>query len=312
MSDKTGLKVFAPATVANVAIGYDILGFAIDEPGDEVIISHGKKKGLHISKITGCQKKLPLDIHKNCAGYAAYKLLEYLGETERPLEIELHKKMGLGTGMGSSAASSVAGVMAVNEFLGNPLTKRELLPFAVLGEQLADGAYHADNVAPSLLGGVVLIRDNESLDVHKIHVPKGIYITMIHPDIEILTRDSRAVLSDQVSLKQMIAQTGNIAGFIIGMNNSDFNLIQRSLTDHVIEPQRAQLIPLFYTLKEMALTEGALGFSISGAGPSMFAFCNNSLIAENIMLKTKEIYSAAKIKCHAFVTKINNEGAIRC
>lgn len=312
MSDKTGLKVFAPASVANVAIGYDILGFAIDEPGDEVIISHGTKKGLHISKITGCQKKLPLDINKNCAGYAAYKLLEYLGETERPLEIELHKKMGLGTGMGSSAASSVAGVMAVNEFLGNPLTKRELLHYAVLGEQLADGAYHADNVAPSLLGGVVLIRDNDSLDVHKIHVPKGIYITMIHPNIEILTRDSRAVLSDQVSLKQMIAQTGNIAGFIIGMNNSDFDLIQRSLTDHVIEPQRAQLIPQFYTLKEMALTEGALGFSISGAGPSMFAFCNNSLIAENIMLKTKEIYSTAKIKCNVFVTKINNEGAIRC
>lgn len=312
MSNKTGLKIFAPASVANVAIGYDILGFAIEEPGDEIIINNGTKKGLHITKIIGSDKRLPLDIKKNCAGYAAYKLLEYLGETDRPLEIELHKKMGLGTGMGSSAASSVAGVMAVNEFLNNPLTKRELLPFAVLGEQLADGAYHADNVAPSLLGGVTLIRDNASLDVHKLHVPKGIYITMIHPDIEILTRDSRAILSDSVSLKQTISQTGNLGGFIVGMYNSDFDLIKRSLNDHIIEPQRAKLIPQFHQLKEMALTEGALGFSISGAGPSMFAFCNNSLIAENIMVKAKETYKAHKIKCNSFVTKINLEGAIRC
>lgn len=308
---KTALKIFAPATVANIAVGYDIMGFALNEPGDEIIIKDGTTKGVAISKITGANNKLSYDIHKNCASVAAMKVLEHLGEADRPIDIELRKKMGLGTGMGSSAASAVAGAMAVNEWLDNPLSKRELLPFAVLGEQIADGAYHADNVAPSLLGGCILIRDNESLDVHRINVPKGIYITMIHPNIQILTRDSRAVLSDQVSLKQMIAQTGNIASFITGMFNSDFDLIKRSLEDHVIEPQRAQLIPHFYALKEQALNEGALGFSISGAGPSMFAFCNNSLIAENIAVKSKALLESHKMKSKIFVSEINLEGAIR-
>ncbi len=308
---KTGLKVFAPATVANVAVGYDILGFAIDEPGDEIIIKHGKEPGIKITKITGAKQKLPYEVASNCAGYAAQKVLDHLGESDRPFEIELYKKMGLGTGMGSSAASAVAGAMAVNEMLGRPLTKRQLLPFAVAGEEIADGAYHADNVAPSLLGGVTLIRDNATLDVHKIHVPKGIYITMIHPQIEILTKDSRAVLSDKVGLEQTIAQTGNIAGFVLGMFNSNFDLIKRSLTDHIIEPQRAQLIPQFYKMKEEALTAGALGFSISGAGPSMFAFCSDSLAAENIMNAAYKVYNEAKIECSSFVTRINEQGALR-
>ena len=146
---KTGLKIFAPATVANVAIGYDILGFALNEPGDEIIIKDGKQKGIVISSITGAQNKLSYDINKNCATVAAMKVLEHLGEADRPIDIELRKKMGLGTGMGSSAASAVAGAMAVNEWLDCPLTKRELLPFAVLGEQIADGAYHAGMVAES-------------------------------------------------------------------------------------------------------------------------------------------------------------------
>ena len=159
-----GIKVFAPASVANVGVGYDILGFALDAPGDEIVATFTDRKGLKITKITGAQGRLPLDIEKNTAGVAAQRFLEHIGEAERGIEIEIRKKMPFGSGLGSSAASAVAGVMAMNELLNQPMQKRELLPFAVLGEQVADGSYHADNVAPSLIGGMILIRDNASLD----------------------------------------------------------------------------------------------------------------------------------------------------
>ena len=155
----SGIKVFAPASVANVAVGYDILGLALEKPGDEIIARFSGQKGLRITKITGAKGKLPYEIEKNTAGYAALKLLEYLNETDVGIDLEIHKKMPFGSGLGSSAASAVAGVMAVNELLRRPLSKKELLPFAVLGEQIADGAYHADNVAPSLLDGIELVRN---------------------------------------------------------------------------------------------------------------------------------------------------------
>jgi len=190
--------------------------------------------------------------------------------------------MPFGSGLGSSAASAVAGVMAINELLKRPLQKREMLPFAVLGEQIADGAYHADNVAPSLLGGMIFIRDNATLDVHRLPLMKGLQATVIYPHIEILTKDARDVLSKDIELKQHIEQNGNLGGLIVGLYNSDLDLIRRSLQDAIIEPQRAQLIPGFYQVKEAALNAGALGCSISGAGPSIFALSSNTLIAENI------------------------------
>lgn len=305
-----GLKVFAPASVANVACGYDVLGFAIDKPGDEIIVRPSDKSGLHITKITGAKGKLPYEIEKNTAGFAAMKLLEHLGEEKRGIDMEIRKKMPFGSGLGSSAASAVAGVMAINEFLHRPLTKRELLPFAVLGEQIADGAYHADNVGPSLLGGMTLIRSNETLDIHRLHIPKGLYATVIYPHVKVLTKDARDVLSDTVSLKQSITQTGNIAGLVVGLYNSDFDLISRSLQDVIIEPQRAQLIPGFYNVKEAALNAGALGCSISGAGPSIFALSANSLIAENVGEAMKGIFNNLKIKNDLFISTINQEGAI--
>ncbi len=307
-----GIKVFAPASVANVACGFDILGFALERPGDEIIARFSNNPGLRITKITGAKGKLPYDIHKNTAGYAAQKLLEHLGEQERGIELEIHKKMPFGSGLGSSAASAVAGVMAVNELLRRPLEKRDLLPFAVLGEQIADGAYHADNVAPSLLGGMVLIRSNEDLDVHRLYLPKGIHATVIYPEVEILTKDARAVLSDQVCLKKTIEQCGNLAGLMVGLFNSDFDLIGRSLKDVIIEPQRAQLIPHFYDVQTAALEAGALGCSISGAGPSIFALSANSLIAENVGLAMEKTFTKARIKNELFVGPINMEGAIKC
>ncbi len=306
----TGIKVFAPASVANVACGFDILGFALEKPGDEIIAKFSDEPGLKITKITGAKGKLPFDLEKNTAGFAAMKLLEHLGETKRGIHLEIHKKMPFGSGLGSSAASAAAGVMAINELLRRPLSKRELLPFAVMGEQIADGAYHADNVGPSLLGGMLLIRDNATLDVHRIPVPSGIYAAVIYPHIKILTKDARSVLSDQVSLKKSIQQSGNLGALILGLFRSDFELISRALNDVIIEPQRAQLIPGFYEVKEKALESGALGCSISGAGPSIFALCANSLKAEQAGLAMQEVFNKMKIENELFISPINHEGAI--
>jgi len=306
---REAVKVWAPASVANVAVGYDILGFAINGPGDEVILKRGKEKGLKIVEITGAKGKLPLDINKNTAGYAARKLLEHLEATEEPLEMTIRKKMPFGSGLGSSAASAVAGVFAVNELLRTGLSKREILRFAVEGERIADGAWHADNVAPALLGGMTLIRDNETLDVHKLYIPRGLQTVVIYPKVQVLTKDSRDILSETVRLEQHIRQSGNLGAFIMGMYNSDFALIQRSLEDLIIEPQRAQLIPQFYEMKAAALGHGALGFSISGAGPSMFALCNNSLVAEKIIESANALYADQKIEIQTFHSEINNEGA---
>ncbi len=308
----SGLKVFAPASVGNVAVGFDCLGFALEKPGDEIIARFSNKPGLRITKISGTKgKKLPHDIEKNTAGFAAYKLLEYIGETEKGIELEIHKKMPLGSGLGSSAASAVAGVMAVNELMRRPLEKKDLLQFAMYGEELASGSRHADNVAPSLFGGMILIRDNETLDFHRLPIPRGLYATVIYPDVEILTKDAREILSTEVPLKKLVQQTANMGSLVLGMFNSDIELIGRSLKDVVIEPQRAKLIPRFFEAKEAALTEGALGCSISGSGPSIFALSANSLIAEKVGDAFQKIYSNANIEHQLFLSPINQHGAIK-
>lgn len=303
------IKVFAPASVANVAVGYDILGFAIDGPGDDIIIRPGDKPGLHIKSIVGDQNRLPHDVMLNTAGFSAHRFLSDIGALDEPIIMEIHKKMPFGSGLGSSAASAVAGVFGVATFLKTKHQKIDLLKYAVEGEQLADGSWHADNVAPSLLGGMVLIRDNATLDCKKLHIPYGLTAVVIYPKVKILTRDSRDILSKELSLSSHITQSGNLGAFIAGMYTSDFGLIKRSLKDILIEPQRAHLIPHFYDVKEVALSEGALGFSISGAGPSMFALCDNTLIAENIHEKVKALYKEKKIRNKIFISGINHEGA---
>jgi len=308
---KPGIKVFAPASVANVAVGYDILGFALDAPGDEIVVNFANHKGVKISKITG-GKGLPYDVEKNTAGYAATQLLKFLGEEDRGFDFQIRKKMPFGSGLGSSAASAVAGVMAINELLNRPLEKKDLLKFAVQGEQIADGAWHADNVAPSLLGGMVLVRDNPTLDVHRLMVPKGMYVSVVHPQVKVLTKDSRAILSDQLPLDKVVQQTGNLAGFIVGLYKTDIDLIKRSLQDLLIEPQRKELIPYFDQVKDAALSAGALGCSISGAGPSIFALSANSLIAEEVGSKMEKVFKDNKIRCKLFQSGINQEGAIKC
>ena len=305
-----GIKVFGPATIANLAVGFDILGVSLDTPGDDIIIKKGKEKGLKITKIRG-GKSLPTDIMKNTAGYAAYRLMEHLGDTEIPLEMEIHKNMPFGSGMGSSAASAVAGAMAVNEILGRPLEKKALLPFAVAGEELVSGGLHLDNVAPSLLGGITLINDTELMEVTRIYAPKGLIFLLIHPHIKILTSESRSKLKQMIPMPAVIKQTANIAGFIAGCYTSNFDLIQKSLTDHLIEDQRSGGIPLFREMKNLALRHGALGFSISGSGPAMFALCRNSRDLENIKDAAHRLYADHKIAMNTYISKINHEGAFK-
>ncbi len=305
------MKIFAPASVSNVAVGFDILGFALEQPGDEIIIREGTKPGLTITGIHGGGGKIPLDPLRNTAGAAALALLKHLGEADRPLEMEIHKKMPVGSGIGSSAASAAGGVFAISEFLKCGLSKYELLPFAVAGERINGQGLPADNVAASLLGGMVLIRDNETLDIKKLHIPPGLYAVVIYPHIEILTRESRMTLSSTVNMSDFIRQSGNLAAFVAAMYTSDIALIGRALQDVVVEPQRAAGIPGFYEMKEKALEAGALGFSISGAGPSMFALCDSSLKAENIAEAATALYQKKKMTMTPYLSRINHEGAVR-
>ena len=307
-----GIKAFAPATIGNIGVGFDILGLALERPGDEVIARKSDTPGLRITKITGHQGKLPYEVEKNTAGVAALRLLEHLGETGCGIELEIHKKMPSGSGLGSSAASAAAAVFAVSELLRTGLSKRELLPFACAGEAMASGSYFADNVAPALIGGIVLVRDNPTLDVHRLHVPRSLYATVVYPHMEVRTKSARAILKPDVSLEAFVRQSANLGGFVVGLFNSDFGLIGRCLTDEVIEPQRAHLIPGFYDVKEAALAEGVLGCSISGSGPSVFALSANSLTAENAGLAMQKAFAKHRIESEIFHSAVNQEGAVIC
>jgi homoserine kinase len=306
----SGIKTFAPATVGNIGIGFDIMGLALERPGDEVIASKSNTPGVRIIKISGASGKLSHDPAQNTAGVAAMRLLEHLGATSQGIDLEIIKQMPIGSGMGSSAASAAAAVLAVSEAMRTGMSKRELLPFACMGEQLVSGGIQLDNVAPSLLGGIVLARDNATLDIHRLHAPKGLYLAVVHPHLEIRTKTARAILQQTVTLEQHIRQSANLAAFVVGLFNTDIPLIGRCLHDDIIEPQRAPMIPGFYAVKDAAMTAGALGCSISGAGPAVFALCANSLIAENAAEAMQQAFIQKGVQADVFLSGINQEGAI--
>ncbi|HQU95760.1 MAG: homoserine kinase [Saprospiraceae bacterium] len=306
----SGIKVFAPASTSNLACGFDSLGIALEKPGDNIIFRKTDSKGLKITKIIGADRKLPTDIQQNTAGVAAMALLKHVDMENIGIDMEIHKNMPSGSGLGSSAASAAAAVLGINTILNLGLTKRELLPFAVQGEMVASGSIHADNIAPSLLGGMIFIRDNQSLDIYKLPYIPGIYLAMVHPNITIMTKEARAILSPTITLKQHIQQAANLAAFVLATYTSDIDLLSKSIQDVVIEPQRAGLIPHFYEVKEAALNQGALGCSISGAGPSLFALCSNSLIADEVAITMKKTFENHNIQASSFVSPINHEGAI--
>lgn len=302
------IKVFASATVANVACGFDILGFAVDSPGDVLILEKTKTKGVKIVEITGDGGRLPLNPEKNTATVALLKYLAHIEAPEMGLAVRLHKQMPLGSGMGSSAASAAAGVFAINCLLGTPLKQAELLPFAMEGERIACGEAHADNVAPALLGGFVLIRSYTPPDAIKINTPESLYCTLIHPQIEIPTQEARKILKKQIALKDAVRQWGNVGGLIAGLQKSDYALIGRSLEDVVAEPVRALLIPGFSEIKAKTLHEGALGCGISGSGPALFSLSKTADTAAHIGKIQEETFAKLKIKSQVYVSKINQKG----
>ena len=299
------IKIFTPATVANISCGFDILGLCLDTVGDEMIVREVPEKGIRLTKITG--QELPLETHKNVAGVAGLALLEQV-DTSVGYEIEIYKKIKPGSGIGSSAASAAGAVFAINELLGKPFSKQELIYFAMQGEKLASGTEHADNVSPVILGGFTLVRSYKPLDVLKINSPDDLYATIIHPQIEVKTSDSRAVLKNQVSLKKMVTQMGNFGGLISGLYTSDYDLIGRSLHDEIIEPNRLVLIPEFNKIKKGVIQAGALGAGISGSGPSIFALSKGKETANIVGETMAEIYNTTDIDYDIHVSKINQQG----
>lgn len=305
---KDQVRVFAPATVANMICGYDILGLALDRPGDEVQMRVSARPGVHIVQISGDEGRLPMDPQKNTVSASVKALLSALGKEDIGLEIVLKKQMPIGSGLGSSAASTVAGLFAANYLLGEPLTRRELLPFAIMGEELACGFGHADNVAPSLLGGITLIRSYEPLDVISLPVPQDLHVSLIFPHVDVPTRDARKMIKEQVPLRGAVKQWGNVAGLVAGLYTADYALIGRSMQDDLIEPVRSILIPEFEALKKTALENKALTFGISGSGPSVFALSADKSTAMDITTSLERHLTEVGIGCNAYVSRINPNG----
>lgn len=301
---------FAPATVANVACGFDVLGFAIHGLGDRVTARKTDQQGVEITEITGDDGRLPLQAGKNTAGLSVQALLKELGTKRNTgIQLKIEKNMPLGSGLGSSAASSVAAVVAVNHLLGKPFSTKQLLPFTVQGEMAASGSAHADNVAASLFGGFVLVKTHQPPDVISLPTPEKLHCTLIHPKIEIQTKNSRLILKKNVPLEKAVTQWGNLGALVAGLFTDDYELIGRSLHDEIIEPVRSVLIPGYDEMKAAALKAGALGCSISGSGPSIFALTTSKERSELAGEKMGEVLTSIGLDYDLHISKINTKGA---
>ena len=300
-------SVFAPASVGNVAIGFDILGFAVDALGDRVTVSRREAPGVEISAVRGVADDLPREALDNTAGRA----LLALQEAVRPgfgFRLEIEKGIPLGSGLGGSAASAVGAVVAANALLPQPVSRLELLQFAMAGEAVASGARHADNIAPSLFGGLVLTVGIDHPRVKQIPVPADIRAVVVHPHMYIATAQARAVLKQSVDLSDFVWQTANLAGFISGCYTDDLDLIRASFEDVVIEPQRAALIPGFQEVRRGAMEAGALGCSISGAGPSMFAW-TLAASAPAVLAAMRREFARQSLATDHWVVELRSPGA---
>jgi homoserine kinase len=302
------IKVFAPATVANVVCGFDVLGFAVNAPGDEVVMRLVEEPGVRLLKITGDDGKLPLDSNKNTVSAVVKHYLAHIGREDVGVEIELDKKMPIGSGLGSSSASTVAGLYAINQLMGVPLTAKELVPFAMKGEEIACGYGHADNVAPAVMGGFVLVRSYDPLDVISLPVPTGMLAAIVYPEVDVPTKDARRMIRSKVELKDAVTQWGNVAGLVSGLFLNDIDLVGRSMKDVLIEPIRSILIPDFEVLRKLAMENGAVGFGISGSGPSVFALTKNAESAQKITEAQQAHLKSLNINSFAFVSEVNTEG----
>lgn len=299
------VKVIAPATIANLVCGFDILGLAVDDPHDETYLSLTNKPGIIIEHLDHFD--LPTAPDKNVAGVALMAMLEEYPH-EVGFEVSILKKIKPGSGLGSSAASSVGAVIAANHLLGDYFSKDDLVRFAMFGEKLASGVKHADNIAPGIYGGVTLIRSIFPLDIISIPAP-ALSITVVHPQIEVKTADARQILKKEVLLKNAIKQWGNIAGLVTGLMKNNYDLIGRSLEDVIIEPVRSILIPGFDAIKNGSKELGALGGGISGSGPSIFMLSKEKETAKKVETYMKEVYDKLGVSYKTYVTQLNHQGA---
>jgi homoserine kinase len=308
----TQATAFAPATVANVAVGFDILGFALEQIGDQITVERLNKKPegspVFIEDISGFESSLPWEAHLNVATAGLLKLHED-HSLNYCFRVRIKKGIPIASGMGGSAASAIGALVAANALLDSPLSKNEILHYAMIGETLASGSGHLDNIAPCLYGGLTLIRDTDPLEILTIPVPKKILCVLVHPHLQLETRKSRAALRPEITLKQHVKQTANFGGFLIGCFQEDIELLSRSLKDVLIEPQRASLIHGFNAAKEAALSAGALGVSISGSGPSVFAWVTSQDLGKKVAQALVDSFRNSGIKSDFWISPINVEGA---
>ena len=315
-SENQWIKIKAPATVANMVCGFDILGFAVNSPYDEMemrwMTRAENEASINIINIDNYN--LPTDPEKNVAGAALLAFLEEYEEKQNnssspkiKFEVKINKLIKPGSGVGSSAASSAGAVVGANYLVGNIFSKDDLVRFAMNGEKLASGVKHADNIAPCIFGGVTLVRSIFPLEIIALPSPT-LHVTIVHPQIEVRTSDARSILRQQVLLKDAIKQWGNIAGLVAGLMKSDYDLIGRSLEDVIIEPVRSILIPGFDALKLACKQAGALGGGISGSGPSIFMLSKTKEIAIAVEKEMKQLYDGIGLPHHTYVTSINQTG----
>ncbi|WP_075342737.1 homoserine kinase [Tenacibaculum agarivorans] len=299
------IKIFSPATVANVSCGFDCLGFAVNDLGDTMTFTKTSDKSIKITDIQGAD--LPYNIQKNAAGAVVLAMLEK-HPVDFGLEIIIHKGFAPGSGLGSSAASSAGAAFAINELLGKPFTELELTKFAMIGEEVACGSPIADNVAAAIHGGFILVQRYDPLAIIKIPVPKELMLVAIHPQVEVKTKDAREVLPSKIPLEDAVTQWANVGGLISGLYSNDYKVIADSLCDVIVEPARKHLIPHFDTVKNAAQEAGALSAGISGSGPTIFALCKGESIAKKVFKAIEGVYSNTNIDFTMVYSKINTQG----
>jgi homoserine kinase len=304
----TTATAFAPAGVGNVAVGFDVLGHPLAAVGDRVTVRRVERPGVEIEAITGLDVRIPHDPEKNTATAG---LIALLRERELPfgLAVSIEKAIPLGSGMGGSAASAVGALVAANALLDEPLTPLELLRYALVGETVASGSAHGDNLAPGLFGGLTLVRAMDPPDVVRIPVPEEVRCVLVYPHLRLDTRDARSVLPAQVSRQTAVEHGGNLAAFVMGCSTGDLELIRRSFVDLLAEPHRAALVPGFRGVQAAALEAGALGCSLSGAGPSVFAWCADEATACAVRAAMRESFERTGVETAAWISPVNAPAA---
>ncbi len=301
-------EAFAPATVANLGVGFDILGLALEGFGDRAIVEFQDDPGIVITDILGDGGQLPREPQRNVASVSARAFLDHIGE-KRGLKIKLIKGLPLSSGLGSSAASSVAAVMALNKLVGEPFTREELLPFSLEGEALVSG-YHADNVAPCLLGGIILVAGITVEAIRPLPAPEDLHLALVTPDFPVPTNEARAILPASVPLKTLVHQTGRVAQLVDALHRGDLQALGAAMEgDAVVEPARACLVPLLAEVRAAAKRAGAIAIFIGGAGPTLCALCDNLRTVQRVAQEMKQVYCDAEIDNVARHTLVNHVGA---